>query len=689
MLMKEIFHYNYAEYYLKQVTDSDSLDAYPDALFWLGMVRKNNAKYEDAKQSFQEYQTKYASQNSILQKRVTAELKSFDLISKWLSDTLAVEVKKLSNVVNTEYSEFNGVQLYDESLYFSSIRQIFSVEHNNILEDFYMSMIIAAPYTVNGIVRAVPLPPIINNPKYNNGNFCFNNDKTKLYFTRCPLTKKDKHCAIWVSEWINNKWSKPQKLDRIINKPNTNTTQPYLADNDREEIFFFVSDREDGMGGMDIWYSFLNDDHFSEPVNLGSLINTPANEITPFYHAKKQTLYFSSDWHEGFGGFDIFKSKGALSAWEKPLNMGYPINSSANDVYFTINEVDDDGFLTSNRIGSYYATDETCCNDIYEYRWLKDPTKIQRDTLWVKSIDSISKSINDVLPLTLYFHNDEPDPKSMSTTTTKDYQTTLEEYIAMTDIYKTAYSFGLTGEEKEKAIADIDTFFLKTVGNGFAHLEQLTQWLLEDLRQGNHVHLTIIGFASPLHSDDYNARLSSRRISSLKNYIRNLHVFDTYLDTTTIGNKLYFIEDPRGKRFAAEYVSDNPNDMRNSVYSIAAALERRIQITLYKSEKDTGIKKPDLFLAEKNISITQSPETDIYELYIQIKNNGNAELEITNISSDNTSVKITPTKQILQPEEKTFICVRYPSEIFKSAKEIKITIQGNVKEEQITVSLSL
>jgi hypothetical protein len=388
------------------------------------------------------------------------------------------------------------------------------------------------------------------------------------------------------------------------------------------------------------------------------------------------------------GGFDIFKSKGALSVWEKPVNMGYPINSSANDMYFTINDVDRDGFLTSNRIGSYYMTDETCCNDIYEYRWLADVIQIHKDTFWIKNVDYISKSINDVLPVTLYFHNDEPNPRTLSTTTSKDYKATLEEYIAMTDIYKREYSFGLQGEEKEKAMADIDTFFLKTVGNGFAHLEQITQWLLEDLKQGNNVYLTIIGFASPLHSDDYNARLSSRRISSLKNYIRNQSVFDTYLDTTTAGNKLYFIEDPRGKRFAAEYVSDNPNDVRNSVYSIAAGMERRIQITLYKSEKDTSIKKPALLLSQKDITVTQIPKTDVYELYIQIKNNGNADLEIKNIFSDNKLTKTTVEKQVLQPEDKTFVCVRLSSEIFNLSKEIKIIIQSNTKEEHIDIKLN-
>ena len=691
MLLKDIFHYSDAEFYLKKVVNSDSLFAYPDALFWLGMVQKNKGNYQDAQKSFQRYQTEYASdKNLILQKRVITELNSFELITKMLADTLPVEIKQVSDLVNTKYSDYNGVQFNDEALYFSSIRQISSGETNSVLEDFYMSMIFTAPYTVNGIVKTTPLPPIINNPKYHNGNFCFNNDKTKLYFTRCPIsTKKEKHCAIWVADFTNEKWGNPRKLDKIINQWGSNSSQPCFAYTNDYQILFFVSDRKGGFGGMDIWYSLIQDNDFTEPVNLGNIINTAGDEITPFYHEKTQTLYFSSDWHEGLGGFDIFKSKGALGSWEKPVNMGYPINSSANDMYFTVNEVDNDGFLTSNRLGSYYVTDETCCNDIYEYRWLGKPVNIHRDTLLVKNISHISKSINDILPITLYFHNDEPNPRSLSTTTEKDYKKTLEEYVAMMNLYKTEYSKGLQGEEKEKAIADIDTFFAKTVGTGFAHLELFTQWLLEDLEQENNVTITIIGFASPLHSDDYNVNLSLRRISSLKNYIYKQKIFDKYLDTTTAGNKLRFIEDPRGKRFAAEYVSGNPNDVRNSIYSIAAGLERRIQITLYKSEKDTSIKKPNLYLSEKEIVIKQIPEIDKYELYIQIKNTGNAELEIQNITSDNEQLKATISKSTISPEETTFIRLDFSSELFKTLKTTKITIQSDEGTEWMGINFQL
>jgi hypothetical protein len=691
LILKDIYHYHDAERYLEEIVHSDSLINYPDALFWLGMTKKNNGKYSEAKQSFELYQNEYASdKNPVLQKRVRTELASFDLISRLSTDTLPVKINKVPYPVNTDNSEFNGVQSGEEALYFSSIRQLSTVEYNLVLDDFYTTMIYVAPYTVNGIVEATPLPAVINNLKYNNVNFCFNQDKTKLYFTRNPVGKrKNRYYAVWVSELRNNKWEKPKKLDKIINNPNSNTTQPCFARKDDSDVLFFVSDRKGGFGGMDIWFSRLEGDEFTEPVNLGGSINTPGDEITPFYHTETQSLYFSSDWHEGFGGFDIFKSKDTSGTWEKPVNAGYPLNSSANDIYFTINEVDNDGFLTSNRKGSFFSTDETCCNDIYEYAWTGNGMLIHRDTFFVATKDTIATFINNILPVTLYFHNDEPDPKSNAVTTTKDYKTTLEEYYAMKAIYKQEYARGLQGAEKEKALSDIDTFFTEVVGKGVRHLEELTSYLLEDLQRGNNVDITIIGFASPLHSHDYNENLSLRRIASLKNYIRQQSLFDRYLDTTVEGNKLRFIEDPRGKRFASEFVSDNPNDRRNSVYSIAAALERRIQIVLYKSEKHSDKQESGLLLSKDTIDLQPIADVTHYELYIQIENTGDQPIKTDTIVSDNSLIKASLTKLLIEPDEKTWLCISFPCEIFEKQQRSKIVIRSNTKEQSIYINCNI
>jgi hypothetical protein len=461
--------------------------------------------------------------------------------------------------------------------------------------------------------------------------------------------------------------------------------QPHVVMMDSLEIMYFVSNREGGMGGNDIWYSIISDERFSEPVNLGSRINTPGNEVTPFYDEKSNRLYFSSDWHKGLGGFDIFYSEGSLGAWGKVENMGYPFNSPANDIYFTVNKDDNDGYFTSNRDGSYHFDTENCCTDIYEYTWLKKEPSTARDTFWVKNISQMLDSIDEFSPITLYFHNDEPDPKTLNTTTSKDYETTLKEYCAMKNLYKDEYAKGLSGEEKVLAENQIDTFFTETVENGFEYLNQFMQWLYADLKRGNNIYVEIVGSASPLHSEEYNKNLSSRRISSLINYIGLQAAFQPFLDTVTPANKLHFIENPTGKKYAANYVSSNPNDVRNSVYSIAAALERKIQIIACTSEKDTLHPQAILTLADSIIAIFERENTDQYELYFEIENSGTKDLQLLHIECDTLFIATNTSNTILYPNEKSFIQISFPSSVFKELKTTKIRIVTDAKTEEVEI----
>jgi outer membrane protein OmpA-like peptidoglycan-associated protein len=161
----------------------------------------------------------------------------------------------------------------------------------------------------------------------------------------------------------------PIKLPPVVNDPNYTTTQPALgrtAASDRE-VIFFVSDRSDGKGGLDIWYTVWNDerDAYSRPRNLGSRINTPGDEMTPFYDLSTRTLYFSSTGLPGIGGLDVFSAFGERTRWSDVKNIGYPVNSSYDDLYFTLSKTGGDGFFVSNRPDS--LDPQTCCDDIFYY----------------------------------------------------------------------------------------------------------------------------------------------------------------------------------------------------------------------------------------------------------------------------------------------------------------------------------
>lgn len=500
-------------------------------------------------------------------------------------DTLPVEIEVLPQEINSHFSEYNAILFNDSSFFFSSLRPESEDDYGEIFEQYWTTKIYRSQLTIGGYSHATSVSPLINDNKYYNCNFTFNGDRTMMIFSRCLRESgKQLQCSLWRSDMKAGHWSKPQQLNRRINLPGTTTTQPNWVDGDDYSVMYFVSNRPHGFGDMDIWYTIYKNNRFEDPVNAGSMVNTPDNEITPFYDQKSGRLYFSSDGtHLTIGGYDIFYTEGALSKWTKPTNIGVPINSEANDVYYTVNQHNNDGFLASNRPKNPEDDADTCCTDIFSYHWTSPQIESQNtDTVAVDTV-SVMEKVTLLLPITLYFHNDEPDPRTTATTTRKNYRNTLADYIALKETYKAEYSKGLRGEDAVQAQQKIERFFADSVQHGFQKLEEFSQLLLSDLQAGKNVSITVCGFASPLHKADYNLALSSRRISSFINYLKQYKngIFLPYFSGTA-GNTLTIISEPEGSTLAKKEVSDNPNDQRNSVYSISASVERKIQITKYE-----------------------------------------------------------------------------------------------------------
>ena len=134
-----------------------------------------------------------------------------------------------------------------------------------------------------------------------------------------------------------DKWSKPVKLNENINTPYWETTGCISADGN---TLYFASNRPGGYGGRDIYKSVktIVDGDWGVPVNLGSTINTPYEDDAPFIHSDGITLYFSSNGHKTMGGFDVFSSIKTINdtTWSEPVNIGYPINTTDDDIYFMV-----------------------------------------------------------------------------------------------------------------------------------------------------------------------------------------------------------------------------------------------------------------------------------------------------------------------------------------------------------------
>ncbi len=196
-------------------------------------------------------------------------------------------------------------------------------------------------------------------------------------------------------------------------------------------------------------------------------------------------------------------------------------------------------------------------------------------------------SLEDFLPLTLYFDNDEPEKRTYKTRTSLRYEETFPPYYARKQEFIDAWSAPLSGSEKEQAASEVRQFFDKEVKQGNEHLRTFIALLEKALIDDNQkVEIVLQGFASPRASVAYNDALSKRRISSVMNQITKYS--DGKLNTFMQNKKLVVSEKAYGSRRAPKYVSGNLKDVRNSIYSIPASRERRveiIQVTRNKSNR--------------------------------------------------------------------------------------------------------
>lgn len=181
------------------------------------------------------------------------------------------------------------------------------------------------------------------NSNCNEGSACISRDGQTMYFSRCKVAGYQYDCAdcmgscdLYVTHLIGDTaWSKPENLG-----PKVNTTswesQPSLSHS--EDTLYFASDRLGGFGLSDIYFTYKQEDGtWAEAENMGPVINTRDNEVSPFYHPEHHVFYFSSNGHLlNFGNYDIFKSHKLGAFWQEPKNIGPLVNSKGNEYYFTI-----------------------------------------------------------------------------------------------------------------------------------------------------------------------------------------------------------------------------------------------------------------------------------------------------------------------------------------------------------------
>jgi outer membrane protein OmpA-like peptidoglycan-associated protein len=250
-----------------------------------------------------------------------------------------------------KFDEFSPVY-YSHGIIFCTNRPLAKFFNYIDSEDKNFITISFADSLGPGSLQTVKLFSKDLNSKLNNGPITFNGQFDTAYFSRnilidrkmSELSSGRNKLGIFSAVYLDNKWTKIRELR--LNSEWYNNTMPCLSPDGKR--LYFASDRPGGYGGSDLYYCQWQNDYWSEPINMGSVINTKGNEGYPFINAAGE-FFFSSDGHPGFGGKDIFFSRLSDTIWTKPICLDAPINSEFDDFGICTDTLMNQGYFSSNR----------------------------------------------------------------------------------------------------------------------------------------------------------------------------------------------------------------------------------------------------------------------------------------------------------------------------------------------------
>lgn len=399
--------YAKAESKLAAVIKKDKDNSIKNIQLLYAKVLKLNGKYDEAI-AILEHMSRTAAEADI-RKEADNELKG----AQFAKEAQIQELLRIENAgtdVNSGGKETSPYSGKAGELLFISDRK------NNVAEldgktNVY-SRIYSAQLTGSSWGNVKALDKVINRDDFHHFSVSLSKDGNTMYFTRGTLQGEVvAESKIYYSQRENGGWGAANELKGSFSG---RVLYPITGELFGNEVLFFSSDMEGTKGGLDLFYATKKtDDTYDFPVNLGEVLNTTGDEITPYYSDGK--LYYSSNGLPGMGGHDIFVTIWDGTGWSKPQNMGVGYNSSADDKNFSVDK-EGNGFLASNRIGTGKlkgGVGQTCCDDV----WIVIKDKI-KSSLILSIVDKNKKPLNGANIQIIEMTNNQP-----GVTTTKENKT--------------------------------------------------------------------------------------------------------------------------------------------------------------------------------------------------------------------------------------------------------------------------
>jgi peptidoglycan-associated lipoprotein len=314
----------------------------PIVHLYLGEAKKMNQKYAEAKEEFTKYKEKAPGD-----RRGDDGVRSCDIALSSIENGTGYVVENMK-FFNSRQGDFSPAFASDDYsvVYFTSSRDAATGKNiSAVTGEKFSDIFVSRQDRKLAWSQPVPIEGDVNT-EFDEGMCSFTPDFRTMYFTRCRNSNnKAWGCQILSAQFVNNRWTNVKTIE--IAADSVVIAHPAIAPD--EMTLYFVSDMPGGQGGKDIWKVTRNgvSDNWGRPENLGPTINTPGDEVFPYVHPDG-TLYFSSDGHIGLGGLDIFKAREEGGRWTVE-NMGYPINSWADDFGITFQAETEEGYFSSSR----------------------------------------------------------------------------------------------------------------------------------------------------------------------------------------------------------------------------------------------------------------------------------------------------------------------------------------------------
>lgn len=325
---------------------------FPEVLFYKANLYHLSAKFTEAIKNFTEYNKLVNKDNDslfveiLIAKSVYAE--------QMIKAPLNVVINNVGSTINSSYPDYVPLFSVDGSTLIFTSRRNNSTGKLKDLNGEYMEDIYISHKKENEWATPISISKNINTEMHD-ACVALSPDGQQLivYQPSEDLMSGD----LYISKFTGKDWTKPEILGSDINMEDAiEASASFSPDNN---TLIFSSDRHGGYGGRDLYRVVkLPNGKWSKAQNLGNSINTPYDEDGPFLHADSKTLYFSSKAHENMGGYDIFKSTlNEDDTWTKPENLGYPINTVNDDIYFVLSVNGNKGYFSSKGVVTFGGTD--------------------------------------------------------------------------------------------------------------------------------------------------------------------------------------------------------------------------------------------------------------------------------------------------------------------------------------------